>query len=454
MAYKDLLLYGAKVASVEQVYYSPVAVVPPAITTPLAATYCFLAKVDPWLDENNPPAPTQDQKYIKSVYKNIFAAKLITSSQISPVIQRVDWTSGITYDYYRDDVDMFQQDVNGNNVLNFYVKNHYDQVFKCLWNNNGSPSTVEPFFEPGTYNTNNIYAGSDGYQWKYMYTVDSGQKVRFMDTTWMPVSVGINTPNPLVNSAGAGSIDVINVTNGGSGYDPNFPVTVSIVGDGTGATASATITNGAISGITVTSAGSNYTYATATVSSLSGSGAILQAPTSPIGGHGFDPVSELGCSHVMYTCEFQGNENGVIPTDITYHQIGLLFNPTDKSVSPGPASGSIYKATTDLVVAPGFGVYTNDEVVYQGSSLATATFVGTILSFDSASNIIRVLNTTGSLTTNAPVFGVTSKTTRTLLSYSPPTFVTLSGYMAYIENRTGIQRSADGIEQVKIVLGF
>jgi hypothetical protein len=30
----------------------------------------------------------------------------------------------------------------------------------------------------------------------------------------------------------------------------------------------------------------------------------------------------------------------------------------------------------------------------------------------------------------------------------------MSGYMAFIENRTGITRSEDGIEQFKIVLGY
>jgi hypothetical protein len=76
------------------------------------------------------------------------------------------------------------------------------------------------------------------------------------------------------------------------------------------------------------------------------------------------------------------------------------------------------------------------------------------LSFDAATNVIRVLNTTGTPTTNGPIFGNTSKTTRTLLSYTMPNFTLFSGYMAFIENRTGIQRSPDGIEQFKFVLGY
>jgi hypothetical protein len=453
MANKNLLTYGAKVSQIKQDYYSPAAVVLPS-TLPLATTYCFLAKVDPWPDENNPTTPTQDQLNIKKVFKNIFAVKLINSSSISPVIPRVDWNAGTIYDYYRDDIDIFVKDANLNNVYIFYVKNKYDQVFKCLWNNNGNISTSEPFFEPGSYDTNNVYTGPDGYKWKYIYTIDTGAKVKFMDNTWMPIILG-KVPNPLLSDAGYGSIDVVNILNGGSGYNPaNSIITISIDGDGSGFVGSANVVNGAISNIIVTSPGSNYTYANVIITTSSGSGAIAISPTSPVGGHGFDPVSELGCSHVMYTAEFNGSEGDEIPTDIDYHQVGLLVDPTTQALSPAYANGSVYRTTTDIIVAPAFGAYTNDEYVYQGPSLAAATFIGSVLSFNTSTNVVRVLNTKGTITTNAPLFGYSSGTTRTLLSYSSPNFVILSGYLAFIENRASIQRSSDGIEQFKFVLGY
>jgi hypothetical protein len=457
MATKNILTYNAKVSSLEEVYFAPVSVIPPYYSVPLSSLYCFLSKVDPWTDDNNPPTPTQDQKYIKQVFKNMFVAKHIGSNDISPVIERINWTSKV-FDYYRDDIDMFELDDRGHLLNKFYVKNKYDQVFKCLWNNNGEVSTIEPYFEPGTYGTNNIFKGADGYKWKYIYTIDTGLKLKFMDVNWIPVPVGANTPNPLVSTAGCGNIDVINVTNGGSGYDlANDIITVTITGDGTGAAAfisNDNVVDGIIKDVNVTSTGTNYTYANVTITSGAGSGAVAYANTSPIGGHGFDPISELGASHIMFSIDFTGDESGNIPIDITYHQLGIVINPTTQQLSPLPANGAIYKTTTDLTVAPGFGVYVNDEVVYQGNSLETATFVGTILSFDPASNVIRLINTTGSLTTNAPVYGHTSQTTRTLLAYSTPNFALFSGYMSYIENRSGIQRSADGIEQFKLVLGY
>jgi hypothetical protein len=453
MATKNLLTNAAAVSSVEQVYFSPVSVIPPYYDVPLSSIYCFLAKVDPWTDENDPPAPTQDQRYLKRTFKNMFVAKQITSNNISPVIQRINWETGTIYDFYRDSVDMFRLNDDGTLYYNFYVKNSYDQVFKCLWNNQAS-STVEPYFEPGSYGTNNIFQGADNYKWKYMYTIDTGTKQAFMDTNWMPVPVGANTTNPLISSAGCGDIEVINVVNGGTGYDEaNAVVTVVITGDGTGAAATANVMGGSISDVIVTNSGTNYSYANVTISSTLGSNAVVFGPTSPIGGHSFDPVAELGCSHVMFSVEFNGSEDGVIPTDITYHQLGILINPTTKQLSPLPANGTIYKTSTDVVVAPGFGTYNYDEIVYQGDT-NNPTFTGTILSFDPASNVIRLINTKGTVTTNAPIYGQTSLTTRTVLTYSLPNFVLFSGYLSYIENRTGITRSVDGIEQFKLVLGY
>jgi hypothetical protein len=455
MANKNVLTPAATVSQIDLLYYAPVAVVPPAITKPINSYYCFLAKPTPWSVDVDPPVPGTDLKSQKQIYKNIFAAKQIKTSDISPIIERIDWTDGETYDYFRDDIDMLVKDSNGFLLKKFYVKNKYDQVFKCLWNNNGDPSTREPYFEPGSYSTNRIFQGDDGYKWKFMYTIDTGLKLKFMDREWIPVQIGANTPNPLVNSAGAGCIDVINVIDGGSGYDTvNAVVTVTVTGDGIGARAAANVINGSIHDIIVTSPGGNYTYANVVVTSAIGGNANVTWATSPVGGHGFDPISELGCGHIMLTAQFDGDEDGHVPTDIDYHQVGLLVNPTTRQFNPYPANGAIYSTTTNIVVAPGSDSgYVADEFVYQGS-LTDPTFYATVLSFDAGSNLIKLINTSGTPSNNSPLFGQSSKVTRTLLSYSIPNFAVHSGYMIYVENRSGVQRSADGIEQFRFVLGF
>lgn len=455
MANKTLLTTNAKLFSVEQLYFSPVSVIPPYFDSVLSSMYCFLSKADPWEDNDNPPIPQQDQRYLKQTFKNIFVVKKITSNDISPVIPRVDWTEDLVYDYFDDTINMAEVDSNGFSNYKFYVKNRYDQIFKCLWNNNDGPSTVEPYFEPGTYGTNNIFRGSDGYKWKYMYTIDDGQKIKFLDSNWIPVPIGLNTPNPLNSDSGLGDISVVNITNVGSGYDPsNAAISVVVTGDGSGFVGNVEMDGDTIIDIIVTNPGTNYTYANVAIQSAIGSGATAIAPISPISGHAYDPISELGCTRAMISVEFNSDENGVIPTDIDYHQLGIIINPTTRQLSPSLANGAIYKTTTDLVVASGQGVYVNDEIVYQGETLEDAYFTGRVLSFDAGTNTVKLINTEGTLAYNDSVHGSVSGTVRTLLTYSIPNFVIMSGYMSFIENRSGITRSVDGIEQFKIVLGY
>lgn len=465
MANHNLLTYNSKVSQIEQAYYAPVSEIS-GQSKVINTTYCFLSHILPY--SNNDVAveyPLQTQQYIKKIFKNMFVAKKIHSNDISPVIQRVNWTANTIYDVYSDDIDILAKDQNGLNVYNFYVKNKFDQVFKCLSNNAhlvnnipvGQTSTVEPYFQPGTYQTNNIFQGVDDYKWKYIYSVDAGPKIKFMDNTWMPIPIGNNRLNPTISPYGYGGIEVINVIYGGSGYNPISTITVVIDGDGIGATAVVVLDGDVIKNISVTNPGTNYTWATASlrtdINYPPSSVAVLKVPTSPLGGHGFDPISELGTSNIMYTVEFNGDEDGMIPTDIDYRQIGLIVNPISSLTSPDVADADIYKISTDFLVADGAGEYISDEVVYQGPRLKP-TFKGLMLSFNTSSNVINIVPIQGTPKIGSQVYGTNSGCIRTLLTVNYPRFIIESGYLTYIENRTPITRSFDGIEQFKFVLSY
>ena len=453
------LLPSSKVYEVLQYYYSPAQVYDTTL-------YAFIGRVTPWPDESNPPVPTQDQRSIKDIFKDIIAAKLITSSDISPVIPRIDWDSGTVYDYYQDTENMLAVDSDNIVISQFYVRNRFDQIFKCLWNNNGSQSTVEPQFLPGTFDSSFLVKTADGYKWKFMYSLDAGLKQKFFDADWMPVPIG-TAPNPVATFAAEGSIDVINITTVGRGYTTGG-ATITINGDGQFANGTPVINAaGYLYDVTMANTGTGYTYAEAVINILPGFStpnvvAIAEAPASPVGGHGFDPISELGCNHIMVAPEFVESENGLIPTDMTYRQIGLLVDPvSQESVAEEPmaiANGAIYDASTKLFVSPGTGNYVSGQTVYQGASLATSTFSAKVVSFDALNNIIRVINITGTPINNDALIqdasGAINSAVRTLLTTQNPNFITFSGYMLYIENRIGIARSPDGTEQFRIVLSF
>lgn len=452
------LLHGSKLYEVLQYYYSPAEI-------HMTSLYAFIGNVTPWVNENSPPVPQQDQQSLKSIFKNIIASKRITSSDISPVIPRIDWKNNIIYDYYTDTEDMLSTDVNNIIEKKFYIRNKFDQIFKCLDNNRNSVSTIEPQFLPGTFDNTFLVKTADGYKWKFMYSLDSGLKQKFFDADWMPVPIGQNIPNPVETFAAQGSIDVVNITTVGEGYTPGG-VTITITGDGRFANATPLVNAaGYLYDVAMANTGTGYTFAETTINVLAGFNApnvaaVAIAPTSPIGGHGFDPISELGCNHVMVAPEFSEDENGKIATDMVYRQIGLLLDPISQSsvAQDALANGAIYDVTTKLFVSPGSGNFISGQKVYQGANFATSTFSAEIVSFNSATNIVSAINIVGAPQNNQALIqdatGSIVGAVRTLLSTEPPDFIIYSGHFLYIENRQGVPRSPDGTEQFRIVLSF
>jgi hypothetical protein len=121
------------------------------------------------------------------------------------------------------------------------------------------------------------------------------------------------------------------------------------------------------------------------------------------------------------------------------------------------ANAEVYKTTTDLVLSGGFGSFAPDEVVFQAPTvddLNEATFSATVLSFDSTTNTLKLINTLGTANTNAIIYGNTTKTARLVLQKQTPSFVPFSGNLIYLENREAVQRNPDGSEQFKLVLGY
>jgi len=66
---------------------------------------------------------------------------------------------------------------------------------------------------------------------------------------------------------------------------------------------------------------------------------------SPIGGHGASAVDELGASYVMVSKLFSYSENGVLPVNVAFRQVGLLLNPK-AAVGGAALSGDVYAASS------------------------------------------------------------------------------------------------------------
>lgn len=155
------------------------------------------------------PVDTTQSLYIDT-YENMLFGKRITTNDVKYMISRNNWTSNTVYTMYEhDNADLFDQDF-------FVVVNESTlyHVFKCLYNNDGAPSTVSPVFAD-TSADDTFYQTSDGYQWKYMFTVDSTTFSKFSTIDFMPIVENANVTSNAIN----GAIDVITVTSGGAGYN-------------------------------------------------------------------------------------------------------------------------------------------------------------------------------------------------------------------------------------------
>lgn len=408
-----------------------------------------------------PPAPKNTQKYKKDIFKNLIFIKQVKPNFISPVIKRINWTSGNVYDYYRDDVDLSLKDENEYPLYQYYVMNQFYQVFKCLWNNNGGQSIVEPYFVAGNFDdtTNIFYDPDDGYKWKYMYTIPYSSLQYFMNEDWIPVPIN-DIPDISTSAETWGGIECINVTNSGENYDTaNALVTVEITGDGYDAVGVAEVDKATktIQNISVSNPGYAYTYANVSIVSTQGNNATAIASVSAIGGNGSDSISELSCEHIMVACKFDGDENGKLPQTYEMRQYGLIVNPLVDSVYPFLANGESYSTTTDVIVSSGFENFQNEEIVYQtenNANFANAVFTATCVNFDPVTNKMKLVNGFGNHINLSPLYGKTSGAVRTLLQKNDSDYIGFSGNIIYIENCETVLRSYDSMDLFRIVLKF
>lgn len=158
------------------------------------------------------PQPTDSvQDTDLGIYKNIAFAKKITSDDVKHMIPRYDWTSNTTYVAYDDtDPDLFSKKYF---VVVYEASTYY--VYKCIYSPNTASTSVPT--RTDTSPSDNFYETSDGYQWKYMYSVDNTTFNKFATPYYMPVITDANVTANAIN----GSINIITVTEKGARYD-NF----------------------------------------------------------------------------------------------------------------------------------------------------------------------------------------------------------------------------------------
>lgn len=350
----------------------------------------------------------------------------------------------------------------------FYVRNTFDQIFICLDNNFGANSTVTPALSIGGDLPSSPYIlTSDGYKWKYLYTIAPGLKQAFFTTDFMPV---VNETQVTL-SAVPGRLDIVKITNGGSGYNngaASFSAPIlNVVGDGIGANVTAQVdSNGTIQGVNILNAGQNYTTASIIVNpGTSGSNANLLVEIGPAGGWGSNSGLELGATTVIFSVDLNGTENGTIPTTdavgdfFTYRQLSLIVDPT-YAANTVAANGQNYDTTTVINVSANTPFAMND-LVYQSANgnFAGATLIGTVVWFDNSTNSLHINNVSGTFQPQTSLFGTKSANsvpyvTVTAFSINQPLIQSFTGRILYVENRSPVERAPAQVENVKLIVGY
>ena len=403
--------------------------------------YLFIGGTSPYPagadDTGNYPTPINDTANIEFIpWRDTIAAKRIQSSDIAHGIRRLDWATGTVYDAYdHTDATISAQD--------FYIITDEYNVYKCLSNNYGAASTVKP---TGTGTSEVTLA--DNYIWKYMYTVSTSDALKFVTRDYIPVK----TDSTVSSAAVDGAIHYVKRTTLGSGYF-QANTTVTIEGDGVSATASPVIVAGQLQQITISNKGSGYTYATATIISPTGVGATAVPIITPQNGHGYDAVEELYGTYILINARLAGSESGTIPTTNDYRKLGLIRDPFLYGTTT-VAYGSNYRLTHRYTFgsAP-TALYQADEVV--SATVGGVTTTAVVVEYDSTN---RLLYTTKpipkDITTSTAITGLTSGAVGTPTSIDTPGIQAYTGDILYIENRGKITRTADQIEDIKLIIEF
>ena len=390
------------------------------------------------------PTPEDTTVALNTLYDDGLFVKRLTNADASYVVPRIDWESGIVYDEYVDDADVYG--------TNFYVLNSQYKVFKCLSNNGGEASVNEPEITLSSTSLEEPYIQTaDGYKWKYLYTLNSLQRQRYLTQDWMPV-----TKNSFVSGAAInGSIDIVNVTNSGNNYvDGATQNIITVTGDGTGAAMRANVVGGQVQNIIIQDRGINYTYANVSFTDIAGgtgSSAAAHVTISPQNGHGFDPVYELGASTIMFNSDFNGTDTSFL-SENDYRQIFIVKNPY--TATNTLATSEKYTCYYKIKVSPGLGDFNEDEVVYQGISYATSNWTAKVVFFDAVGNYLYVNNVKGTPITNQSVKGLTTGSIRIINTITSPTIKLYSGKVLYISNSAVISRDANQTDRIRFILSF
>ena len=361
--------------------------------------------------DQDPPTPKDSLSQFDDNWDTMIAMKKINASDITQVVRKNTWTSGITYDMWRNDIsrDNPSQPSGSFDIYsaNYYVINSDFRVYVCLFNNatpennyQGGPSLDEPTFtdlEPRE-------AGSsgDGYVWKYLYSISPSDAIKFDSTNYIPVPSDwySSVKNAAVreNAGTSGQLKIVTIKERGVGVGTaNITYTrVPILGDGAGAEATVVVNNDSkVESVTVSKGGKGYTFGTVDLVA----GGVPTGTTTPqfnvivppTGGHGADVYKELGGYNVLSYARFENDtENPDFITGNQFSRVGIVENPKAQGTSSNLNSDKASAVYALRLTGVGYSetIFTADSYITQTVGFGS-TAVGRVVSYDPTTGVLK-----------------------------------------------------------------
>lgn len=468
------------------------------LVSSVVGSYVFIGKPTPWdADNDMPPTPKNNYEDFYKTSTEIMSLKRISSNDVYHMIPRIPWTSGIIYDMYRHDYSSTNTSYSGTANLysaNYIVINQNRDVYVCLFNASNTQSTVEP------QNTGNeAFYTSDGYQWLKVYSLTENQ-TSFNTSNLMPI-----TNNNVVVTSG-GEINTVVIDSPGTTYTSSPAGVINqipyyfckITGDGSGAAARVTVSDGSISDITVVRSGSNYSYgilefeankvyetladldsATNGLNPLGDGTFKSTVIISPPQGWGTDLVRELGGLRVGVFSTLNYDQAD-FSSGVSFRQTGIIDNVTSNPTGADTLS-AYYSVKVTEVSGTNFTIgekVTQTVTVEVDGEDVDKNAKGTLIGWDSDNGIIRFIqdprtdtDTDGNLYRFAGegyIYGGSSgkivspdltytaviQSTEFYSGYATPEYSRYSGNLIYISNSAPILRQPTQTETVSLIISY
>lgn len=425
--------------------------------------YIAIGRSQDWDSADVAPTPIPTEREIRNFRLSAQSAKQVTD--YSFIVPRFNWSTGTTYYGYDDNT-------TGHPLNTYYVITDDQAVYICLRQAKNTAGTAVPSTVKPTGILTTPFITADGYVWKFLYTVGTTYANRFLAANYMPVRLQTLTDSnslaveieqeTIQNAAVAGQIVNIQLTTGGSGY--TSAPTVTIVGDGTGARATATISGGSVTKITLAESngtivqGSGYNFAEIKLTGGSGTGVTSRVVLGPKNGLGKDPRDDLRATAIMFNTKPDGTEGGTFVVNNDFRQLALVKNPelSDSAALFTAAAGNMLRRLKFATIST---VFSADHTLLGATSGAK----GYVNKFDSDEVWYHQTEDTGFIqfSEGEVVSETDGAGTGTLLSvgadsdtraFIAPAIDPHSGEILYIENRSAVQRTVGQVEDIKIIV--